>query len=260
MSGGPYGRGKAPERACLKLQEWPAQDRRLWQAACRPSDLLDAEPSGARANHAIVSNRKAEKGYGRWLTFLKIAHLDSLTDAPALRITPERVRRYVDSLICLRNSSATIIARLRKLGEVARILGPDKSWSFINALESRIRARDKRNLKLSDELLDLGLSLIDEATGFSGREAAILHRDGLMIALLALVPLRRRNFAGLRLDRNVIGINGSWLISLDESETKTHGAARNSLAGRTGRPTAHIFECTPPAAVGNQQTWDQTSR
>jgi integrase/recombinase XerD len=227
MSGGPYGRGKAPERACLKLQDWPAQDRHLWQAACRPSDLLDAEPSGARANHAIMSNRKAEKGYGRWLTFLKFAHPDSLADAPALRITPEPVRRYVDSLICLGNSTATIIARLRELGEVARIMGPDKSRSFINALESRIRARhkparDKRNLKLSDELLGLGLSLIDNATGFSGREAAILHRDGLMIALLALVPLRRRNFAGLRLQRNVIAINDVWLITLDESETKTH--------------------------------------
>ena len=121
---------------------------------------------GARANHATATNYKAEKGYGRWLTFLQIADPICLTDAPALRITPERVRRYVDSLICLGNSTATIIARLRELGEVARIMGPDKSWSFINALESRIRARhkparDKSNLKLSDELFGLGLSLIE---------------------------------------------------------------------------------------------------
>jgi hypothetical protein len=45
-----------------------------------------------------------------------------------------------------------------------------------------------------------------------------------MVALLALLPLRRRNFAALRLDRNVAGINGLWLITLDESETKTHAA------------------------------------
>ena len=30
MSGGPYGRGKAPERACLKLESWPEKDRALW--------------------------------------------------------------------------------------------------------------------------------------------------------------------------------------------------------------------------------------
>jgi hypothetical protein len=79
-------------------------------AACRPGDLLDAEPTGARANHAIMSNRKAEKGYGRWLTFLQIAHPDGLDEPAAERITPERVRRYVDSLIGLNNSTASIIA------------------------------------------------------------------------------------------------------------------------------------------------------
>jgi integrase/recombinase XerD len=227
MSGGPYGRGKAPERVCLKLQDWPEEDRRLWQAACDPGDLLDAEPSGGRANHATATNYKAEKGYGRWLTFLQIVVPGCLMEPPAQRITPDRVRRYVDSLICLGNSTATIIARLRELGEVARIIAPDRSRRSINALESRIRARhkparDKSSLKLSDELLGLGLSLIDKATAFSGVEAALLHRDGLMIALLALVPLRRRNFAGLRLHRNVIAINDLWLINLETSETKTH--------------------------------------
>jgi integrase len=226
MSGGPYGRGKAPERACLKLQDWPEDDRRLWQAACEPGDLLAVDEGGARANRAIMSNRKAEKGYGRWLTFLQIAYPDSLADAPALRITPERVRRYLDSLIRLGNSTATLIARLRELGEVARTMDPNRSWNFINALESRIRARhkparDKSNLRLSDELFGLGLSLMEKASTSSGREAALFHRDGLMIALLALVPLRRRNFATLRLERNVVAMNGVWLITLDESETKT---------------------------------------
>jgi integrase/recombinase XerD len=229
MSGGLYGRGKAPERACLKVQDWPERDRHLWQSACKPGDLLDAEPTGARTNHAIMSNRKAEKGYGRWLTFLQITELDRLADAPALRITPERVRCYVDSLICLGNSTATIIARLRELGEAAKIFAPDKSWRFINALESRIRARhkparDKSNLRLSDELFGLGLSLIEKATAFTGLEAALLYRDGLMIAVLALVPLRRRNFAGLQLNRNVVEINAVWLITLDESETKTRAS------------------------------------
>ena len=157
---------------------------------------------------------------------MQIADPDSFNDSPALRITPERVRRYIDSLIGLNNSTASVIARLRELGEVARVLAPDLSWVFINIFESRIRARhkparDKRNLKLSDELLGLGLSLIDKAAACSGREAALLHRDGLMIALLALVPLRRCNFGGLRLGRNVVAINDLWLISLDESETKT---------------------------------------
>ena len=226
MSVGPHCRGKAPERACLRLKDWPHEDRRLWQAACATSDPLFDE-QGARANHAVMSNRKAEKGYGRWLTFLQKMDPASLAQAPALRITQERLSSYVDHLTDLNNGTATILARLQELGEVAKIMGPDRSWIFINALASRIRARhkparDKRNLKLSDELLGLGLSLIDQAGSATGLEVPVLHRDGLMIALLALVPLRRRNFAGLRLGWNLVETNGTWLIGLDASETKTH--------------------------------------
>ena len=228
MSGGPYGRGKAPERACLPLGSWPSEDRRLWEAACAPADLL-AEDIGARAGYSQASNRKAEKGYGRWLTFLAGAEPNCLNEPPRERITRDRVRAYVDGLMALGNSTATILARLQELGEVARIVGPAANWQFINAMASKIRARheparDKANLRLSHELLDLGLRLIDKATLMQGLSAAILHRDGLMIALLALVPLRRRNLAGLRLDHNLIDIGQTWLIALEASETKTHSA------------------------------------
>jgi hypothetical protein len=42
-------------------------DRRLWLAACAGGDILDDEV-GARSHHADISNTKAAKGYGRWLT------------------------------------------------------------------------------------------------------------------------------------------------------------------------------------------------
>jgi integrase/recombinase XerD len=228
MSGGPYGRGKAPERACVPIANWPQADRQLWQEACRQADLLD-EHIGTRAYHSEASNRKAQKGYGRWLTFLILTDHDCIAEPPANRITKDRVGAYVESLIALHNSTATILARLQELGEIAKVLAPERSWTFINAISSKIRARhrparDKSNLKLSDELLGLGLELIYRAKLEVGLSAAILHRDGLMIALLALVPLRRRNMAGLRLRKNLIELDGRWIISLDASETKTHAA------------------------------------
>ena len=51
MSGGPYGRGKAPERDCLKLALWPTEDRKRWELALEPGDYFD-DTKGARANHA----------------------------------------------------------------------------------------------------------------------------------------------------------------------------------------------------------------
>jgi hypothetical protein len=58
MSGGPYGRGKAPERACLPIDQWQEADRRPWLAACAVADILD-DQAGARCQHADISNAKA---------------------------------------------------------------------------------------------------------------------------------------------------------------------------------------------------------
>jgi len=90
MSGGPYGRGKAPERACLPVPKWPDADRKMWHDACAAVDLLD-ENAGARASHSKASNLKAEKGYGRWLTFLIAKESGCIAEPPADRITADRV-------------------------------------------------------------------------------------------------------------------------------------------------------------------------
>ena len=225
MSGGPYGCGKAPERGCLKLAAWPEQDRLLWTTATRPSDLLDPE-TGARSGHAQRSNATAEKGYGRWLTFLMTTDAGVLSSTPAARIMPERVKAYVECLRELGNASGTILCRLQELCEVAKVMDPDHDWSFLNRISSRVRtwhkpARSKSHLKLSDELLELGLNLVARAQQSSGLEAAILHRDGLLIGLLSLLPLRRRNLCGLRVGDNLISQETGWLLVLAEHETKT---------------------------------------
>jgi integrase/recombinase XerD len=174
-----------------------------------------------------LSNRKAEKGYGRWLTFLSVREANCLEQTSADRITPDRVKAYVDDLLTLKNSTATVLARLQELGEMARVMDPSRNWRFINAIASKIRARhkparDKSNLRLSDEIFELGLDLIGKASKSQELIAAILHRDGLMIVFLALVPLRRRNMSSIGLDRNLIATAETWLICFGSSETKTH--------------------------------------
>ena len=228
MSGGAYGRGKAPERACMPLACWPEADSRLWERACVLGDIFD-EHAGARHGYSEISNRKAEKGYGRWLTFLSHRDAGLLDLAPADRVTAEWSRAYVASLIELGNSTGTILARLQELRDFARVLDPVRNWAFLNALASKIRARhvptrSKSHLRLSDELLSLGIGLIEAAKATEGLEAAVLHRDGLMIGLLALIPLRRRNFVQIRIGGNLVAVNGSWLIAFEEGETKTHAA------------------------------------
>lgn len=263
MSGGPYGRGKAPERACLGIGAWPAQDRRLWQAACAPADLLEVG-AGTRADRRSASNRKAEKGYGRWLTYLTLHATTCLTLPPADRITPQRVKEYVADLQGLNNGTATILARLQELCEAAKVMGSDRDWRFINAIASRIRARHvpvrgKQNLKLSNELFDLGCSLMAQASSQSGWRRAVLYRNGLLIAFLALVPLRRRNITSLRLDRNLVQLNSRWSISIDTNESKTHAPIELDLPELLIGPLQEYLREHRPLLVRRTGRWHRNA-
>lgn len=261
MSGGPYGRGKAPERACMPISGWPNEDRQFWQAACAPSHLLD-ENVGSRSDRRPISNRKTEKGYGRWLTFLSITEPTCLAESPAARITPGRLKAFVTHLESLKNGTATILARLQELGEAAKVMAPDFNWSFINEIASRIRARhvpvrDKINLQLSEKLVRLGFDLMKEAERATGWSAAILYRDGLMIALLALVPLRRRNVEGLTIGKNLIEINGIWLVSFDIDETKTHAPFEMDLPEVLIEPLRTYLHVHRPVLASRQGRWSK---
>lgn len=54
----------------------------------------------------------------------------------------------------------------------------------------------------------------------SDPKAAPHCRDGLMIALLALMPMRRRPFVGLELGRSLLQTSAGWQVNLSEAELK----------------------------------------
>lgn len=259
MTGGPYGRGKAPERACMPMALWPTQDRELWQEACMPADLL-SEDIGSRSQHRAISNRKAENGYGRWLTYLSFFAPECLAEPAAARIRPDRVKAYITHLQSLDNSTATILNRLAELGEAAKVMDPVRNWRFVYEIASRIRARhvparDKSNLKLTEELLRLGLALMDGANSLKGLRAAIQYRDGLIIAFLALVPLRRRNIEGMQLGKTLIEIKGCWIIVLDSDETKTHAPLELDLPALLVKPLLTYLSVHRPVLAACNGRW-----
>jgi len=259
MSGGPYGRGKAPDRACMKLAVWPMEDRKMWELACRPADILDID-AGSRSAHSGISNRKAAQGYGRWLTYLTFFDRQVLPLAPGARITPERVKAYVEHLQGLGNSSQTLLARLQELSEVAKVMYPAGDLSFINRMAARIRskhkpARSKAHLKLSDELVNLGFALMQQAEAKSGLDAAILFRDGLIIGFLALVPLRRRNLARLHLGQNLVESGGKWFVMLGSDETKTRGVLELQWPEVLLAPLKVYLELYRPHLMAREGRW-----
>jgi integrase/recombinase XerD len=259
MSGGPYGRGKAPERTCLPIDQWPAQDRVLWQSACTRGSLLD-DDIGARFNHAAISNRKAEKGYGRWLTFLASQMPEELQKSATSRITRGQVARYVENLEALGNSTQTVLSRLQELGEAAKVMNDGTDISFISRFAATVRARhkparDKTCRVLSHQLLELGVQLMEGAGSAGSLAGAVQYRDGLIIALLALVPLRRRNLADLVLGRSVVEVGEKVVVTFAEGETKTGAPLELLLPDLLIQPLQGYLKTWRPILSARQGRW-----
>ena len=127
------------------------------------------------------------------------------------------------------NIENTILARLEELTEMAKVLAPGRDWRFIARITSRVRARPeptsskRARLVGSHELVGLGLQLMKSASQqLKPLRSATLFRDGLIIAFLALIPLRRANLAGLTLGSDLQRSESRFTIILPPSVTKTH--------------------------------------
>jgi integrase len=56
------------------------------------------------------------------------------------------------------------------------------------------------------------------------KACALEYRDGLVIALLALIPLRRRTLAALRIGKHVVKTGQLWGLEIPAVDTKTQRA------------------------------------
>ena len=228
MSGGKFGPAKAPERRCLPLEEWPSPDRIAWTSSLMPVDPF-SDSGGQRSDYRPHSSRKSASGYGRWLTFVNIADPKCLSLTPGERITKERVIAYVLHMQSLGNKKNTVLCRLQELVDVAKIVAPLVDCSFVARIASKVRSTDEEpknkraRLETSDRLLQLGLDLMGSAHNeVSSVKRALRYRDGLLIAMLSLVPMRRSNVVDLALGRTLVKINGDWLIRIPGDITKNH--------------------------------------
>jgi len=108
-------------------------------------------------------------------------------------------------------------------------MAPDADWAWLKPVIARLKlmatpVRCKRQqIVPSSELLELGIKLMAESgdpEAITTWQQATQYRDGLMIALLACNPLRRKNFMAIEIGKHLVErANGIWLC-FDRSETK----------------------------------------
>ena len=221
--------GFAP-RLHLPYAQWPAADRRLWDEAIGASD--DPFAGGAGAHLAAATQKRYLFGWRRWLGFLMLDEPTALELAPAERITIERVRRFAAHL-AETNLPQSVAAQIDALYKAARVITPEGDWTWLKDIKARLYAvpptvRAAKPVITSLQLLDLGMQLMDEvrpAPSASIRlRDAVQFRDGLMIALLAFMPMRRKNVAALAIDRHLAREGDSWFVVIGGHETKTGSA------------------------------------
>ena len=230
---------KSEEVRSLPIELWALADRAAWEEACRPAVRLKA---GGRASHMRpVTQNDLARRYGLFLDFLSRSERFDPKAAAASQVTPDHVEQYVSELR-ERVSSVTVYGSVQKLRRMTQLIAPERDIAWLIEIERELflamRPKSKWDrVVLAEVVVDAGLTLIAEgetAPKLPKLTRARLVRNGLMLALLALYPIRLKNFAALEIGRSIIKVDGVWWIVLSASETKGKRADEREIEDYIG--------------------------
>lgn len=107
-------------------------------------------------------------------------------------------------------------------------MDPHLDWLWMRRIISRVQAQHipaqakHEKIVSATALLELGFELMRQADlDRNIKRKAVTYRDGLMISVLSVRPLRLKNFVGLELYRTFARRGHAWWIDIPAEETKT---------------------------------------
>jgi integrase/recombinase XerD len=193
----------------LPVDQWPTDDIEAFAKAYAPGDIFD-ETAGPGAHLADGTRRLIQTAWRRLLGWFTASSPAALSESPADRLTPERMRAFVDH--CLAETSVhTVAINVAHIYYGEKIIAPERDWSWLRHLKGRLVAggkpRDRfEGLVAPWQTLSLGIELMDAAVKLpttSHKRRELLYRDGLLLAVLSQSLLRRRSIAALTVSRHV---------------------------------------------------------
>jgi integrase/recombinase XerD len=216
----------AKRRECWLPSDWPALDHELWEHALQDGDLFGPTTPAIRWRPRTVQT--VAEGYGYAVAWLARNGLLDHSQSPEARWPKDRLRRYMEDMEA-RLSSATVQNRLISLERALAALVPRSDRAILRAAirngTTRPDHADKRR-RLQDpaRLVELGLELMSDAERGrheNPRRNAVIYRDGLEIAMLAMRAFRKGNFAGIRVGTHLVHQREGWWLCFPREETKT---------------------------------------
>jgi integrase len=158
---------------------------------------------------------------------------------------------------------------LDNLRGALRLICPGVALSWLLTLTKRIKAAAphkprKYHLVTSEHLYALGIELMNRAV--AGAEAAeriskphaFEYRDGLIIALLALIPMRSRTLVSLRIGKQLVKTGDLWALDIPAADTKTRRALDYPISKELClRIDLYLerFRCRIPGAGTHSAPW-----
>jgi integrase len=144
----------------------------------------------------------------------------------AANVVPEIMATFIAELQG-RVRSVTVAKTVYKVRRTAELIAPERNFTWLREIEKDLELlaipMDKSHrVVATSRLVEAGLSLFAQAEisqSMSGIEAALLARNGLMIAILALCPIRLTNFVELEIGSSFIEHHGTWWIVLRDTKS-----------------------------------------
>ena len=209
----------------LLLHDWPEADRNAFAALFAHGGLLDDQ--GPLAHWRVPSREAMKRQYGYWLGWVTQAEPAALVLDPVARATPQRLRAWLASMEGL--APATLLGYVGAVVRLCRSIDPDRCWaahqailaSLHRAAKHRGSPRKTGRILSSDVLFDAGARLVRENDGLiTHADQAVRLRDGAVICLLALMPMRRRALSELALGTSLRVEGEQMMVCLDGAMTK----------------------------------------
>jgi integrase/recombinase XerD len=249
----------------LEYPAWPAEDRQLFEKETSEVDLFAEEHPLSRLSAPRRKMVKAD--YAAFLGFLTKKYPQRLSLPPGARVDRALVAEYVQEFVNEKYMDVTRANFIDHLRLALTALCQDRDWSWLREIANRLRAgpRRKQHPHMTSELLlALGLRLMDRAgaeadsVGAVGIGHAKTFRDGLIIAMLAEIPLRRGTLVKLSIGKQLVKSGGLWVLDIPAEETKTRVPLEYSVsAALSARIDSYLlkFRCRFPGAETNAALW-----
>lgn len=255
----------------VPLEEWPEAHQAAWAAGLAPPPVTTfADRYGADAIRAALARKggirsrlhpsqwrpatvaKAARGWGMWLWW----SMNEEPDADPDDVTPERLERYVGwraTRSCQTGggvkhcSPVSLFNYAQELHMAVRVLQPGKDWTW---LREDVRALEEMAEPVRDKMVKLvplsDLFLLGEALAETAARqppsvwTAVEERDGVLIAMLALMPKRIGNFGEIRIGRDLVLDADGNPVALKFERTK-NGAPSDTPIHPRLRPIIRRF-------------------